>query len=238
MLRSLPRAASSSSSIRGPSIRSSLRLSKSSTPVCIFDVQQQQRRLALAHAVSNPTLADIEKRWETMPPQEQAELWMALRDRMKTDWHELTLQEKKACEQPLRHTIPLNFVALFLATNNIYTASKLYIATLDLMASKADFPYSTSILDRIRTSRTSCTSSSWRGPDDLWIYHAWPRRLSRHLLSDTTRGPTGTLNYEQGISRSYERIFKGTLFSSQCVRCIRNLISRTSHTMAYVLIHS
>ncbi|MCJ1244235.1 Cytochrome c oxidase subunit 5A [Trapelia coarctata] len=31
-----------------------------------------------------------------MPPQEQADLWMALRDRMKVDWHELTLQEKKA----------------------------------------------------------------------------------------------------------------------------------------------
>lgn len=31
-----------------------------------------------------------------MPPQEQAELWMALRDRMKTNWSELTLQEKKA----------------------------------------------------------------------------------------------------------------------------------------------
>ncbi|MCJ1234279.1 Cytochrome c oxidase subunit 5A [Varicellaria rhodocarpa] len=31
-----------------------------------------------------------------MPPQEQADLWMALRDRMKVDWHEMTLQEKKA----------------------------------------------------------------------------------------------------------------------------------------------
>jgi len=31
-----------------------------------------------------------------MPPQEQADLWMALRDRMKADWHELTTQEKKA----------------------------------------------------------------------------------------------------------------------------------------------
>jgi len=31
-----------------------------------------------------------------MPPQEQADLWMALRDRMKSDWNELTLQEKKA----------------------------------------------------------------------------------------------------------------------------------------------
>lgn len=31
-----------------------------------------------------------------MPPQEQAELWMSLRDRMKINWAELTLQEKKA----------------------------------------------------------------------------------------------------------------------------------------------
>jgi hypothetical protein len=50
-----------------------------------------------AHAISNPTLANIEKRWEGMPPQEQADLWMALRDRMKNNWAELTLQEKKAC---------------------------------------------------------------------------------------------------------------------------------------------
>lgn len=50
------------------------------------------------HAISNPTLASIEKRWEVMPPQEQADLWMALRDRMREDWHKLTLQEKKACK--------------------------------------------------------------------------------------------------------------------------------------------
>lgn len=31
-----------------------------------------------------------------MPPQEQADLWMALRDRMKVDWNEMTMQEKKA----------------------------------------------------------------------------------------------------------------------------------------------
>lgn len=57
-------------------------------------MQQQQTRSA--HAISNPTLANIEKRWEAMPPQEQADLWMALRDRMKVDWNEMTLQEKKA----------------------------------------------------------------------------------------------------------------------------------------------
>ncbi|RPB22569.1 cytochrome c oxidase subunit IV [Terfezia boudieri ATCC MYA-4762] len=54
------------------------------------------RRCATTHAISNPTLVDIEKRWEGMPPQEQAELWMQLRDRMKTNWSELTLAEKKA----------------------------------------------------------------------------------------------------------------------------------------------
>ncbi|KAK4250167.1 cytochrome c oxidase [Corynascus novoguineensis] len=53
-------------------------------------------RAASTHAISNPTLANIEKRWEGMPMQEQAELWMALRDRMKENWAELTLQEKKA----------------------------------------------------------------------------------------------------------------------------------------------
>ncbi|KAJ4307061.1 Cytochrome c oxidase subunit 5B, mitochondrial [Collariella sp. IMI 366227] len=53
-------------------------------------------RAASTHAISNPTLANIEKRWEGMPMQEQAELWMALRDRMKGSWAELTLQEKKA----------------------------------------------------------------------------------------------------------------------------------------------
>ncbi|KAI9671207.1 MAG: Cytochrome c oxidase subunit 5A [Caeruleum heppii] len=58
--------------------------------------QRKQQRCAHTHAVSNPTLANIEKRWEAMPPQEQADLWMQLRDRMKNPWSELTLQEKKA----------------------------------------------------------------------------------------------------------------------------------------------
>lgn len=105
-------------------------------------------------------LAGIEKRWEFMPPQEQAELWMALRDRMKVDWRELTLQEKKACEQPLRIIVPLKYVALFLATRNTYTAMDLYIAFPDLIASKADIPFSSSMVDRFRTSWTSRNGSS------------------------------------------------------------------------------
>ncbi|KAL8365798.1 hypothetical protein RB595_004532 [Gaeumannomyces hyphopodioides] len=53
-------------------------------------------RAASTRALSKPMLANIEKRWEGMPLQEQAELWMALRDRMKENWAELSLQEKKA----------------------------------------------------------------------------------------------------------------------------------------------
>ena len=86
MLRSsLLRAAGSTSLLPSTAARQAIR----APVVCL----QQSRQ---AHAISNPTLADIEKRWEAMPPQEQADLWMALRDRMKVDWKELTLQEKKA----------------------------------------------------------------------------------------------------------------------------------------------
>ena len=63
---------------------------------CIAPASCLQQQTRQAHAISNPTLANIEKRWEDMPPQEQADLWMSLRDRMKVDWKELTLQEKKA----------------------------------------------------------------------------------------------------------------------------------------------
>lgn len=55
-------------------------------------------RAASTHAISKPTLANIEKRWEGMPLQEQADLWMSLRDRMKENWAELTLHEKRAGE--------------------------------------------------------------------------------------------------------------------------------------------
>ncbi|KAL1954833.1 hypothetical protein VTO42DRAFT_521 [Malbranchea cinnamomea] len=74
-----------------------------SRPTCLnvrqpqIAVSQKQIRCASTeHAIANPELAGIEKRWETMPPQEQAELWMKLRDRMKVDWHDMTLAEKKA----------------------------------------------------------------------------------------------------------------------------------------------
>jgi len=79
-----------SSAIPSTATRQAARLSRPASIVC---VQQQTRQ---AHAISNPTLANIEKRWEDLPPQEQADLWMSLRDRMTVDWKEMTLQEKKA----------------------------------------------------------------------------------------------------------------------------------------------
>lgn len=68
-----------------------------STPLRAATAVVSQSRSA-SHAVSNVTLADIEKRWESMPPSEQADLWMSLRDRMKEPWSNLTVQEKKACK--------------------------------------------------------------------------------------------------------------------------------------------
>ena len=95
MLRSLPRAAPSSSSLLYGGLRTNPQYIRPAT-ICLNSQQTQQARSAGTHAISNPTLAGIEKRWEVMPPQEQADLWMALRDRMKVDWHELTPQEKRA----------------------------------------------------------------------------------------------------------------------------------------------
>ncbi|PNS15332.1 hypothetical protein CAC42_2667 [Sphaceloma murrayae] len=80
--------------VRAAGLSSSRTVLASTTRVSAGITSCQQSRQA--HAISNPTLANIEKRWEAMPPQEQADLWMQLRDRMKVDWHELTAQEKKA----------------------------------------------------------------------------------------------------------------------------------------------
>jgi cytochrome c oxidase subunit 4 len=90
MLRTSILRASSSTSLLSSTVGPHALRAPLASSVCKY---QQSRQ---AHAISNPTLADIERRWEGMPPQEQADLWMALRDRMKVDWHDLTMQEKKA----------------------------------------------------------------------------------------------------------------------------------------------
>ena len=126
-----------------------------------------------AHAISNPTLANIEKRWEAMPPQEQADLWMALRDRMKVDWNELTLQEKKAGMSHVTHTT-IRFPTTLVGSACVLGAG----ATPSVRAACASlsrcFRCSTgnnqqltrltlpcSILDRFRSPRPSRSSPTW-----------------------------------------------------------------------------
>lgn len=113
LLRTLPRVGQQTSS-SSAYLTAPRRIAKIGRPfhasarsaAAVFD-SSQQRQYAVptsstntqsraAHAIANPTLAGIEKRWEAMPPQDQAALWMQLRDRMKVDWHEMTIQEKKA----------------------------------------------------------------------------------------------------------------------------------------------
>ncbi|KAL4734189.1 cytochrome c oxidase subunit IV-domain-containing protein [Aspergillus similis] len=99
---SISRAVARSSAMPMPAIRSYRTISRPMTCVNARpqaekkSIAAQQTRAASEHAIANPTLAGIEKRWEALPPQEQADLWMQLRDRMKVDWHQMTLQEKKA----------------------------------------------------------------------------------------------------------------------------------------------
>ena len=100
----------------GSSLRQSVRSSQASPAALVTLSNAQQTRKA--HAISNPTLANIEKRWEAMPPQEQADLWMALRDRMKVDWNELTTQEKRA--GTWRHTPTISQHSTPLADISIY----------------------------------------------------------------------------------------------------------------------
>ncbi|KAJ4410939.1 Cytochrome c oxidase subunit 5B, mitochondrial [Gnomoniopsis sp. IMI 355080] len=78
-------------------LRASLsKINRKSTTTTLISRAAASTTASSGHAISNPTLANIEKRWEGMPLQEQAELWMALRDRMKENWSDLTIQEKKA----------------------------------------------------------------------------------------------------------------------------------------------
>ncbi|KAL2865714.1 cytochrome c oxidase subunit IV family protein [Aspergillus lucknowensis] len=100
--RSVARAAARGSAMPMPAIRSyrtipgPMACANARPQAQKKSITPQQTRASSEHAIANPTLAGIEKRWETMPPQEQADLWMQLRDRMKVDWHQMTVQEKKA----------------------------------------------------------------------------------------------------------------------------------------------
>ncbi|CCH43670.1 Cytochrome c oxidase polypeptide 5,mitochondrial [Wickerhamomyces ciferrii] len=53
-------------------------------------------RLASTHAVSNASIVEIEKRWESLPSVDQQDIVSQLAERQKLPWGELTQAEKKA----------------------------------------------------------------------------------------------------------------------------------------------
>ncbi|KAF2118868.1 mitochondrial cytochrome c oxidase-like protein subunit V [Lophiotrema nucula] len=127
---------SSASLIPSSATRSAIRTSRAVPVLC-----QQQQQIRQAHAISNPTLANIEKRWEDMPPQEQADLWMSLRDRMKTDWKEMTMQEKKAAyyiafgpHGPRRPAPPDEGRKVFFLSTGLIVASVVVFAVIRMFA--------------------------------------------------------------------------------------------------------
>ena len=171
--------------------QSTLRTSKATTPICLSAQRQQYRR---AHAISNPTLANIEKRWETMMPQEQADLWMQLRDRMRTDWKELTLQEKKAG----KHLLSID---QFHAQLNIW-------AKLENASDKRLVDHS--ILDCLWTSWSSCRHTSRRESKGVYIYTDWSRSCIPHGLGiPRIRCQRPSTDDEQGMAGEDERISQG-----------------------------
>lgn len=53
-------------------------------------------RHSSSKAISNPTLMNLEERWETMTEEERGDIISQLAERQKGSWTELTQQEKKA----------------------------------------------------------------------------------------------------------------------------------------------
>jgi cytochrome c oxidase subunit 4 len=49
-----------------------------------------------AHAISNPTLVNLETRWEKMSEEERGDIVSQLAERQKGPWSELTVAEKRA----------------------------------------------------------------------------------------------------------------------------------------------
>ena len=52
--------------------------------------------IRLSHSLSNATIADLNKRWESLPTTDQEEIISQLNERQKLNWKELTPEEKKA----------------------------------------------------------------------------------------------------------------------------------------------
>jgi hypothetical protein len=160
--------------------------------------QPQQTRSA--HAISNPTLAGIEKRWEAMPPQEQAELWMQLRDRMKVDWTEMTLQEKKAGALRPTHYLTMAYLLRALMAL-LYARPSLHELQLII--------WNYSLVDCIWPSWPQSRRSA-RGVDQGYMVHDHRSRYFRSALlrHQLLRSTTATYN-DKGVARGYQRVLEG-----------------------------
>ncbi|KAH3670351.1 hypothetical protein WICMUC_004847 [Wickerhamomyces mucosus] len=53
-------------------------------------------RFAQTHAISNASIVELEKRWESLPSNDQQEIVGQLSERQKLPWGELTQAEKRA----------------------------------------------------------------------------------------------------------------------------------------------
>ena len=197
MLRSLPRAPQSSSCLLPRTVRSNPRFIIPASP-CHHNLQPQQSRAVHAHAISNPTLAGIEKRWENMPPQEQADLWMALRDRMKVDWHELTLQERKAGTPLSRYVHPaLPTTSLTSELETVVSVLlRVYVVLYVIKGANVNIDMSLSILDCLRTPRATRQATTRRELDSIQIYYDWRRHLFRSLPPGPNTSTRTARNYE------------------------------------------
>ena len=207
MLRSFPRAAPSSPSIRSPSIRTALQNPRTTLPICSFQARKQRSRSLVTHAISNPTLSQIEKRWEGMPPQEQADLWMALRDRMKNDWHELTLQERKAGESACSRLSTVNFASrhsacLLCLINDIKMDRGSRLTPCVSSYSSSNLIVKHSVLDSFWSSWSSRSPSAWRELVCLQNDNARHRRFLRPLCYFTAIRTTTAQDDECPVPRS------------------------------------
>jgi Cytochrome c oxidase subunit IV len=164
---------------------------------------QQQRQ---AHAISSPTLANIEKRWEGMPPQEQADLWMALRDRMKANWGELTVQEKKAglCFVFPIFLIPSSFlpscrsIPLHSCRDEGWAPKRVKEDDSELMLEE------NSILHRLRRPRPACPPPTRRRLEGGRLHSARRRGFLRDVRRHTHGCEGIPRDHEQGVSRGDE----------------------------------
>lgn len=152
-----------------------------------------------------------------MPPQEQAELWMALRDRMKADWHELTLQEKKAgmlLRLPLRRAArkrhfpmdcPLNELLLhfvlggFLLPEEPCDGICMCMDRRGWLTGLVD-----SVLDRLRPTRPARPPTPRRAPRRRALHAIRRGRRAGHRPDRAAVCSRAAADYDQGLSGAVE----------------------------------